>query len=181
MRYLRCRLTFAEDAIHPVHAAMASDDAPSRDLLWQWSRADDADVFLYSIEGETAAYEAALAETPSVVEYESTGSGDGRQYVYVHQESRAVGRRLRRPSARDVRETSSRTAARFRFRRTHENRRTVQLNGWEMNNRVASARTGRVGSLPAPAGNPPVNGRGRAPTAPHASVGVYVTPRITHG
>ncbi|MFC5972891.1 helix-turn-helix domain-containing protein [Halomarina salina] len=90
MRYLRCRLTFAEDAIHPVHAALASDDAPSRDLLWQWSRADDADVFLYSVEGETEVYEAALAETPSVVEYELTASGDGRQYVYVRQESRAV-------------------------------------------------------------------------------------------
>jgi predicted DNA binding protein len=94
MRYLRCRLAFSADAIHPVHAALSEEDAPSRDLLWQWNRSADGgegeDTFLFAVEGETAAYEAALEATPLVADYELAGGETGRQYLYVRQASRDV-------------------------------------------------------------------------------------------
>ncbi|MFD1515155.1 hypothetical protein, partial [Halomarina rubra] len=90
MRYLRCRLRFSEDAIHPVHAALGEDDTPSRDLLWQWNRSEEGDVFLYSVDGDVAAYEEALQATPLVEEHELTAAGDERHYVFVRQAHRPV-------------------------------------------------------------------------------------------
>jgi predicted DNA binding protein len=90
MRYLRCRLRFSPESIHPVHEALADETAPSRDLLWQWNRDGEDDVFLYSVEGDPTAYEAALEATELVREYDLAAGGDRRWYVYVRQASRPV-------------------------------------------------------------------------------------------
>jgi hypothetical protein len=92
MRYLTCRLAFSEDAIHPMHAALAASDAPDRDLLWQWDHGGPGDdVYLFSIDSdEVGRYERALEETPLVSDFERTTTETGRHYVYVRQTNRPV-------------------------------------------------------------------------------------------
>ncbi len=91
MKYLRCRLRFAEGSIHPVHRAIVDHEDLSRDYLCHWNTTgEDSEAFVYFVEGDRSTYEAVLDDTPLITDYEVAPVGSDRFYAYVRQENRQV-------------------------------------------------------------------------------------------
>jgi predicted DNA binding protein len=96
MKYVRCVLRFPESAIHPVHRFIGEHDAMVKDQLLHGNTATDGwDTFLFYVEGDSDAYESALASTPQIREYEIIGiDGKDSFYAYVMQEANDIDETL---------------------------------------------------------------------------------------
>lgn len=60
----------------------------------QWNYTGEAFAVLHYVEGEMAAFDAAVADVDPVVEYELVAAGEGAFYAYVHDETTAPFRAL---------------------------------------------------------------------------------------
>lgn len=96
MKYLRCVLRFPESAIHPVHQFIDKHDAMVKDqLLHGNTETDGWDTFLFYVEGDSDAYESALAATPQIREYEIIEiGGEDSFYAYIQQEANEIDEKL---------------------------------------------------------------------------------------
>jgi hypothetical protein len=91
MKYLRCRLRFSEDSIHPLHRAIVDREELARDYLCHWNTdGEGPDTFVFFVEGSRSVYEAELDATPLVVDHDVAPVEPGRFYAYVRQANREV-------------------------------------------------------------------------------------------
>lgn len=95
MKYVRCVLRFSKSAIHPVHQFIGEHDAMVKDQLLHGNTATEGwDTFLFYVEGDSDAYESALASTPQIREYEILGIEEDSFYAYVMQEANEIDETL---------------------------------------------------------------------------------------
>lgn len=88
MKYVRLRIRFSEETIHPVHEALSEDDAVERDvLLYGDTGRGPRDTFLFYAEGDADAYRSMLEATPSIDDWELSAIDDGAFYAFITQET----------------------------------------------------------------------------------------------
>lgn len=89
MRYVRLTLDTAEEAIHPMQAFVMESDAIDVERLVNWNTSHpEHDHLLFHVEGDREAYEAAIEDVDSIVEYDLTPIDERSFYVYVTERPR---------------------------------------------------------------------------------------------
>ncbi|MFA9502414.1 helix-turn-helix domain-containing protein [Natrinema sp. H-ect1] len=96
MKTVRLTLRFDAETIHPMHRFVAESDAfeSYRLVHGNFAGENDDNVFIFHVVGDADVYEAALAETDRVDDYELTRTGDRTFTVYVRDLPADVDTRL---------------------------------------------------------------------------------------
>ncbi|WP_435551741.1 helix-turn-helix domain-containing protein [Natrinema sp. CGMCC1.2065] len=96
MKTVRLTLRFDAETIHPMHRFVAESDAfeSYRLVHGNFAGENDDNVFIFHVVGDADVYEAALAETDRVDDYELTRTGDRTFTVYVRDLPADVDARL---------------------------------------------------------------------------------------
>ncbi|ELY76415.1 helix-turn-helix domain-containing protein [Natrinema pallidum] len=95
MKTVRLTLRYDAATIHPMHRFVAESDAFDAYRMVHGNFAgDDDNVFIFHVVGDPDVYEAALADTGRVSDYELTRTGDRTFTVYVRDLPAEVDARL---------------------------------------------------------------------------------------
>ncbi|WP_226480402.1 helix-turn-helix domain-containing protein [Natrinema amylolyticum] len=95
MKTVRLTLRYDAETIHPMHRFVAESDAFDAYRMVHGNFAgDDDNAFIFHVVGDPDVYEAALADTGRVSEYELTRTGDRTFTVYVRDVPEGVDERL---------------------------------------------------------------------------------------
>jgi len=96
VKTVRLTLRFDAETIHPMHRFVAESDAfeSYRLVHGNFAGEDDDNAFIFHVVGDADVYEAALAETDRVDDYELTRTGDLTFTVYVRDLPADVDARL---------------------------------------------------------------------------------------
>lgn len=96
MKHVRVTLTAAgrEAEIHPVFGLLTDEPFVERATAMQWNVTDGELGILHYVEGDVAAFEAALDDVPEVIDYIVESAGEDACYAYIHDELTAMSREL---------------------------------------------------------------------------------------
>ncbi|TMT87672.1 bacterio-opsin activator [Haloterrigena sp. H1] len=95
MKTVRLTLRYDAETIHPMHRFVADSDAFDAYRMVHGNFAGgDENAFIFHVVGDPAVYEAALADSDRVSEYELTRTGDRSFTVYVRDVPEGVDKRL---------------------------------------------------------------------------------------
>jgi len=103
VKTVRLTLRFDEETIHPMHRFVAESDAFESYRLVHGNFAGEGDdnAFVFHVVGDADVYEAALADTDRVSDYELARTGEGTFTVYVRDLPADVDARLLEGFTRD--------------------------------------------------------------------------------
>lgn len=88
MKHVRLRMTAdgREGELHPMYGVMANAEFVEYAAALNWNVTGDELTILHFVEGDVAAFEAAIREIEFVREYELKPAGEGKFYAYLHDE-----------------------------------------------------------------------------------------------
>ena len=102
MKSLRLRITFDEEALHPIHEFVCTSPAVERELLLEGKSSEGIETILTYVEGDREAYEEVLSARPETIEYDLTPDGPESFFLYARWELRDRERRLEAALARET-------------------------------------------------------------------------------
>jgi hypothetical protein len=96
MKHVRLRVGAGgrEAEIHPMYDLLANAPFVDRATALQWHMADEANGVLHHVEGDPAAFEAAVEGMDAVVDHDLERTGESSFYAYIRGQSTATLRSL---------------------------------------------------------------------------------------
>jgi len=88
VKSVRLAVEYTAETIHPMHAFVCESPAVDREVLLEGVAAGDARTLVFYVEGDAAAYEAALADQPVVASYDIRMESEGAFFLYVRAHNR---------------------------------------------------------------------------------------------
>lgn len=102
MKSLRLRITFDEEALHPVHEFVCRSPVVERELLLEGKTDAGTETILTYVEGDREAYEDVLSARPETIEYDVTPDGPEAFFVYARWKLRDRERHLEAALSRET-------------------------------------------------------------------------------
>mgnify|MGYP000229967362 CR=1 FL=1 len=88
MQSVRLAIEHTAETMHPMHAFVCESPAVDREVLLEGIAGGGARTLVFYVEGDAAAYEAVLADQPTVESYDVRVESEGAFFLYVRARNR---------------------------------------------------------------------------------------------